>query len=191
MALTCPQCAAEMREVKAQAKVGYWLVLDQCPQCGGIWCDRWELFPITASEAARLDTVDQAQLLQAASGAASGECPRCRARLHAFRDPALPRDARIERCPNCEGLWLNRGELRRIKGAPVIRAYSPPKFDDAELDRLVQNIRDPQTAPTVTNLDAAWQNSGDPPAADDSLRALASGAGWLVLRAALRLLLPW
>jgi len=171
---------------------GYWLVLDQCPQCGGIWCDRWELFPITALEAARLDTVDQEHLLQAVPvAAASGECPRCRARLRLYRDPALPPDARIERCPNCEGLWLNRGALRRVKGQPLAPTPTAPKFADAELDRLVQNIRDPQAEPTVTNLDAAWHERGNSPESDDAVRALATGAGWLVVRAALRLLLHW
>jgi Zn-finger nucleic acid-binding protein len=40
MALTCPQCASPMNEVKAEAITGYLIVLDQCPHCGGIWCDR-------------------------------------------------------------------------------------------------------------------------------------------------------
>ena len=44
----CPHCAVTMREVTAHARTGYGLLLDQCPRCGGIWCDRWELFPLDA-----------------------------------------------------------------------------------------------------------------------------------------------
>src|SRR5512140_2259715 len=114
MALSCPQCASEMKEVKATATTGYLLALDQCPRCGGIWTDRWEVFPLSGAAADRLDPVDTAALHapQPANGAlrAPAECPRCRARLREFTDPTLPPDARIERCLNCEGMWFNRGE---------------------------------------------------------------------------------
>src|SRR5574337_914921 len=112
MALTCPHCASAMHEVTAEAITGYLIVLDQCPQCGGIWCDRWELYPVTAAAAERLDRVDQDALQQPIEAPNRPlECPRCRARLFRFRDATLPADARVERCPNCDGMWFNRGEV--------------------------------------------------------------------------------
>src|SRR5262249_5617218 len=161
----CPQCAATMREVQAAAAAGYCVLLDQCPACGGIWCDRWELYPVTRAAAEQIDRVDIAALQRpvAAAGEALGacdqiqlatedrsenlqsderaprapakgeqptaptcperrrrtpsaglECPRCRPRMFHFHDPGLPADSRIERCPNCDGMWLNRGELWRF-----------------------------------------------------------------------------
>src|SRR6266853_692928 len=47
-----------MREVHAEATTGYCVLLDQCPACGGIWCDRWELYPVTGAAAAKIDRVD-------------------------------------------------------------------------------------------------------------------------------------
>jgi Zn-finger nucleic acid-binding protein len=189
MALTCPQCAAPMHEVKAQAKLGYYISLDQCERCGGIWCDRWELFPITTAEAERVDHVDQAALSSAvASTPAELDCPRCRARLRPFHDPALPADARIERCPNCEGMWLNRGELRRFKehghtGSPSGTASA------ADAERLArQLLADGKSMPTVQNLDAAFQPA-EQDAADDVQGDLLTGAVWLIIRVLLRLLL--
>jgi Zn-finger nucleic acid-binding protein len=43
----------------------------------------------------------------------SGECPVCTLDLKPFKDPMLPPDASIKRCPGCSGLWLNRGDLKR------------------------------------------------------------------------------
>jgi Zn-finger nucleic acid-binding protein len=112
-----------MSEARAEATTGYLIVLDQCPRCGGIWCDRWELYPVTAEAAVRLDAVDKEALWHPTAAATVPlECPRCRACMRRFRDPVLPPDAHIERCPNCDGMWLNRGELRRFKcgdAAPI------------------------------------------------------------------------
>lgn len=191
--MTCPHCDAAMNEVRAEASTGYFIVLDQCPACGGLWCDRFELFPITAAAAARLDRVDPDALLKPV--AAIGEpltCPRCRARMRLFRDPVLPPDARIERCPNCEGLWLNRGELWRVKqhAGPAQHAVAPGA--PAQLDRLTQAVsRAPAHWPTIANLDSAFDA---PPLAerpDDLRHDLAREVLWLVVRAALRLLLHW
>lgn len=187
MALTCPQCAAPMNEVKAPTTTGYLVLLDQCPQCGGIWCDRWELYPITAAAAERIDNIDQTALRQPMVSAADElECPRCRARMRRFRDPTLPAEACIERCPNCEGMWLNRGELQRIKhhGTP------PAARTESELDRLATQLRgDPKMWPTVNNLDAAFDAVAPVADAGDMEREVASSAAWLIARLALRLLL--
>ncbi len=184
-----------MREVKAEAKTGYLIILDQCPRCGGIWCDRWELYPVTAAAAERIDHVDETALHQATAAAGESlECPRCRARMFRFRDPSVPQDARIERCPNCDGMWLNRGELRQFKaraeaaatlGAPGTQAAQGGE----ELDRLTHRALDPKSWPTVSTLDDAFEGSGQ--AADDAEMRdqLESDALWLVARAALRLLL--
>jgi hypothetical protein len=58
-AVRCPQCEVPMKPVTARANPGSLIELDQCGQCGGIWCDKWELFPIEADEAAHLELADQ------------------------------------------------------------------------------------------------------------------------------------
>ena len=114
--IRCPQCAISMREVTARANPGALIQLDQCPKCGGIWCDKWELFPIDPDEAERLDDVDEALLAsQVKLPRRSLFCPRCTARLQVCKDPAMPEDLLLERCLRCDGIWLNRGELKRYK----------------------------------------------------------------------------
>ena len=65
----CPHCAVAMREVAARTRSGYLVLLDQCSHCGGVWCDRWELFPLAPEEARRLDNVDEKLLHSATAGA--------------------------------------------------------------------------------------------------------------------------
>lgn len=185
----CPHCAVPMREVAARARSGYLILLDQCPQCGGIWCDRWELFPLAPEDAERIDAVDAAQLHAATSPPRSpGRCPRCTAALRPFRDPLLPPDARIERCPVCDGMWMNRGELARVK------RHSPPTRTPRPdvLAQLAASYGAASTWAKVANLDAATYASDDDDAAGaatDVRSLLWSTAPWIVLRALLRLLL--
>lgn len=183
----CPHCGVPMHSVSARARSGYCLLLDQCPRCGGIWCDRWELYPLAAEEAARLEALDDAKLRAAHPAAATpGRCPRCTAALRPFRDPALPADARIERCAVCDGMWLNRGELSRLKQ----RTPARPPGADAELIARVGGQLGASTAwSKVGNLDAATYAADDgPPGGEDWRTALSNAGPWLALAALLRLL---
>jgi Zn-finger nucleic acid-binding protein len=177
-----------MREVAARARTGYLIPLDQCPQCGGVWCDRWELFPLAAEEARRIDAVDQAQLhAAAADGVSAGRCPRCTTTLQPFRDPMLPADARIERCRVCDGMWMNRGALSRAKQrSPPTRGAS-----QAALDSLASTVGADSTWSKITNLDAATYAVDSDPTDDasETRAVLWSTAPWIVLRTLLRLLL--
>lgn len=112
----CPECSFPLKEVYAEANYGRVLLLDQCENCGGIWFDRWELYHLKDSEADRLDAFDKAKLLTPASFKKETHlCPKCNIALEHFKDTNLPKDANIERCRSCSGLWLNRGELAKYK----------------------------------------------------------------------------
>jgi Zn-finger nucleic acid-binding protein len=185
VALTCPQCSAAMREVHAEATTGYYVLLDQCPACGGIWCDRWELYPLTAAAAAKIDRVDDGALQRPLTATPEPlACPRCRARMFRFHDPALPHDARIERCPNCDGMWLKRGELLRFKQRGVPQ---PATTTELDVERLATQVSG-KPPPTVASLGAAFEPAANPAVPDDMTEELARGAVWLVARALIRLL---
>jgi Zn-finger nucleic acid-binding protein len=115
----CPQCKLSMHAVTARADPGTLIQLDQCRKCGGIWCDKWELFPIDADDAKRLDVApDVDDTLLTASVTTPRRtlyCPRCTAVLERCKDPALPADLLFERCSRCDGIWLNRGQMARYK----------------------------------------------------------------------------
>ena len=114
--LRCPQCDREMAEVTARAAPGSLIQIDQCGKCGGIWCDKWELYPVDGDEAERLNPIDLNLLC---GGIALQKkmlyCPRCADELDIFSDPILPKEIQLRRCRHCDGLWLNRGQFRRYK----------------------------------------------------------------------------
>jgi len=114
--IRCPSCRHEMNEVTVRANPGQLIVLDQCERCGGIWCDKWELFPVDTDEAERIDPLDE-ELLKDLKRLAKGPlyCPRCTAALRIFVEPILPKDIQLHRCGRCDGIWLNRGQFRRYK----------------------------------------------------------------------------
>ena len=142
--LKCPQCDREMAEVMARANPGSLIQLDQCRACGGIWCDKWELFPVDREDAERLDTVDENLLRERIQlPQKTLYCPRCADELRVFADPILPPDIVLQRCRHCDGIWLNRGQLRRYKdyqqktrqqkmgstaiAAKLLQVYADPK----------------------------------------------------------------
>ena len=114
--IRCPQCDHEMNQVKVHANPGQLIMLDQCGKCGGIWCDKWELFPVDPEEAERIDPLDES-LLKDRTALTQRQlyCPRCTAELQVFAEPILPKEIQLQRCGRCDGIWLNRGQFRRYK----------------------------------------------------------------------------
>jgi Zn-finger nucleic acid-binding protein len=93
----------------------------------------------------------------------------------------------LDQCPLCDGMWMNRGELARVKR----RTPLPPAAQRAALARLATSYGATSQWSKVANLDAATY-AADGEDADDSpdMRALLwSTAPWIVLRALLHLLL--
>lgn len=114
--LNCPQCDVPMQQVAVRANPGSLIQLDQCLRCGGIWCDKWELFSLDADDAERLDGLNE-KLLAAPAEIVSKPlyCPRCTSKLARLKEPLLPGDIVLQRCARCEGIWLNRGQMTRYK----------------------------------------------------------------------------
>jgi len=108
----CPGCGARLGRVRAEASYRRIIVLDQCPRCGGVWFDRWELYLLDDGAAESLEKVDEGLFLgRVPARKGSGECPVCAVPLVRFADPNLPPDSSIKRCGACGGLWLRRGEI--------------------------------------------------------------------------------
>ncbi len=126
--MNCPNCSQDLQSAKASSTLGRALVLDQCLSCGGIWFDRWELYQTSDGAIDTLDPVNVETLrLPTPISDKPFQCPKCSAVLSRFIDPLLPPDAHILRCPSCQGLWLNRGELRRFKEFQKGKLSSRPK----------------------------------------------------------------
>lgn len=189
--LRCPRCHSELKEVTAPARPGYLLILDQCPRCGGIWFDKWELFPVDEEAAKELDTIDKERLWQPVEAKdRSLSCPRCRCSLVHFHDPSLPEDVRIDRCQICEGMWLNRGMLRRYKEYQQERRRKAKGITADELRHLAHSYQEAKNWVAVRDLSGSLASAREEEVSTaEVIRDVVQGVGWVILQTLLRLLL--
>jgi Zn-finger nucleic acid-binding protein len=183
----CPDCHVDLSEVSARARTGYLLALDQCGHCGGVWFDRWELFPLADEEVGRLEAVDTEKLRAAVDESVGpGKCPQCAIHLRRFRDPVLPPDARVERCAVCEGMWLRRGQLSKVRKTDETTSSKR----DQQIRALAAHYGKEADWSKVSDLDAATHTveRGAPSAADVG-EILWSTAPWIILQVLFKMLL--
>lgn len=83
------------------------IVVDQCSTCQGLWLDASELATLVGS------WQDLPRGVSAQVCRDELRCPRCRSSLARRGYSELKRTI-IDHCPNCFGIWLDRGELERI-----------------------------------------------------------------------------
>jgi Zn-finger nucleic acid-binding protein len=85
--------------------------------CGGLWFDAFELAKVDESHELTDEELLRPKLNLAAQvgDAPKRPCPRCagvRLRRHFF---SPQRQVEIDTCPQCGGVWLDAGELQRIR----------------------------------------------------------------------------
>jgi Zn-finger nucleic acid-binding protein len=113
-AMQCPACARKLRRLKAGT-----VTLDACQGgCGGIWFDRDELDGVNREHGKTSDKVAEVTRDPAVSvdEASARSCPRCqRATALEQKLYTLGSGVILDRCPECEGVWLDHGELEKIR----------------------------------------------------------------------------
>ncbi len=131
-----------MHQVRITANYGQPLFLDQCDTCGGLWFDESELFRARQGEADKVDLIDTYILTQSTPVVNPVHCcPKDRAQLTRFTDQNFPQGIIVERCPVCNGFWLNRGEFTKFQHArgELLRPKEPTP-EDKKLQEQVQQI---------------------------------------------------
>jgi Zn-finger nucleic acid-binding protein len=106
--MDCPVCHNAMVTLELAE-----IEIDHCLACGGIWLDRGELEALIGSP-------DQAH--QAVHSLVPTPMPRERRRRCPLCDKRMDKvavgssrpEVLVDRCPQGEGLWFDRGELRQI-----------------------------------------------------------------------------
>jgi Zn-finger nucleic acid-binding protein len=116
--MICPNDKAEMHQVKVESHYGQPIILEQCNKCGGLWFDKFELHRTKLGEAEKIELLDSVSL-RTPSNIQGFEliCPKDQAKLARFTDPYFPKSIIVERCPVCDGFWLNRGEFTNYQKA--------------------------------------------------------------------------
>jgi hypothetical protein len=111
--MRCPACRNTLAETDAGA-----VRLDVCRGgCGGVWFDRFEikkldephepagedLFKIERDESIRVDPNKRLM------------CPRCQELVMMRHYFSVRKEIEIDECPGCGGIWLDHGELGKIR----------------------------------------------------------------------------
>ncbi len=112
--MKCPSCTRDLSAITVGA-----LTVDACQGgCGGLWFDNFELKKVDEEH-----EIDGRALLEIAvdpsvrvDHSERRRCPRC-AGIVMMRHFFSPKRAvEVDRCPGCNGYWLDPGELAAIRG---------------------------------------------------------------------------
>ena len=137
--MNCPNDNTEMHQVKILSHYGQSLFLEQCEHCGGIWFDESELYRAKQGEAEKIESLNSEILLTPSQiDSVQLLCPKDGAKLFHFTDNNFPKDIILERCPKCEGFWLNRGEFTKYQKAR--QEFLRPREKTPEDKKLEEDI---------------------------------------------------
>ncbi len=114
--MICPNCKSNLKKVKIlSVNKGFFIQLDQCPKCGGIWCDRYEAYQIPNKEAKKIDNLDINLVQKDTIIKKELACPKDNLILKQIKGPVIPEFLNINRCNKCQGIWFNQGELKKYR----------------------------------------------------------------------------
>ena len=104
--IECPRCWVALQQEEVEVR-GPNVIIDVCPTCGGIWLDSGELNRLLRDRklsqylTKHIGTQSKSQLV----------CPSC----GWLMDIETAEDVDVDVCLNCGGVWLDAGELEKLK----------------------------------------------------------------------------
>jgi Zn-finger nucleic acid-binding protein len=129
-----------MCRVKIEGHYGQPILLDQCKKCGGIWFDEMELFSARRGEAEKIEVFDSKRLWTPTNiEKRILRCPLDQSELFRFKDRYFLKGIILERCPSCNGIWLNRGDFTKFQKAR--QELTRPKARSSEDKKLEEDIK--------------------------------------------------
>lgn len=113
MTKNCPRCNNSL-SITALRGINNDINVDSCNNCGGIWFDKGGLSKVdkivepVAIEFRHIPSMEKQM--------ESIYCPQCSPKVK-MQKAAHPRDEKVimDYCPNCNGIWLDKGELEAIQ----------------------------------------------------------------------------
>ena len=108
--MQCPRCATELQE----RNLGGFkpVVVDNCPRCQGMWLDKGELDSLGDSVWVNIE--EDVEFLPPGTEHGHVTCPNCGTACEPLSPKDLP-ECIIDRCPSCEGFWLDKDELEGLR----------------------------------------------------------------------------
>lgn len=114
--------------------------------CGGLWLDAFELGKVDESHELTNEDLLRPQFNLAVTAQADPKrsCPRCTGirMLRHFFSPQ--RQVEVDTCPQCAGIWLDAGELQKIRAEQQSRNENKQM---TQLLSIVERVRLRQSEP--------------------------------------------
>lgn len=105
--MNCPKCQGVMHEIPFEG-----VVVDFCDSCKGIWFDEDEL-AFTTELSTDIPNISE---VEKEARTTEYSCPRCGSQQKLQEMKFIPVETLlIDRCPQCKGLWIDKGELPKIE----------------------------------------------------------------------------
>ncbi|MCA1991041.1 MAG: zf-TFIIB domain-containing protein [Coleofasciculus sp. S288] len=106
----CPKCGGRLEQVLCAG-----IEVDRCLYCKGMWFDSFEaetLKVVQGSESLDVGDPQTGDRLDKITGEV--DCPRCDRQMIRMVD-IDQHCIWYEKCPNCNGVWLDAGEFKKFK----------------------------------------------------------------------------
>ena len=157
-AMKCPNDNIEMYQVKVEGHYGQPILLEQCKKCGGIWFEEMELFGARHGEAEKIEVFNSKSLSTPANIEKRVlRCPSDQSRLFRSKDRYFLKGIILERCPSCNGIWLNRGDFTKFQQVrqelkrPIERSSEDKKLEE-DIKHILSVHRAEATSNTLEKL---------------------------------------
>lgn len=139
----CPKCKVELKNRRYKG-----VSVDECENCHGIFFDRGEL------ERAKTNADDDLRWLDfvlfsvtdfAKLRDEQGDCPKCSFAMEGMQYAGS--SVIISKCPNCQGVWLDKGEFGKIVAylENVVSSKSSAELADDLKHQVADVIVGPKT----------------------------------------------
>lgn len=111
--MKCPACGTPMEKMSVDN-----IMLDACTRgCGGVWFDRFELQRVDEgheSAGERLLELEGKPDVVVDHNKRR-KCPRCKNAVLMRHFFSVKKEIEVDECPSCAGVWVDSGELRKIR----------------------------------------------------------------------------
>ncbi|MBN1864204.1 MAG: zf-TFIIB domain-containing protein [Victivallales bacterium] len=121
--LNCPRC----EDIKLIRKNFEGTPVELCEECGGIWLNKGDLNKIAHPISGDIEYCSQEN--PGRKGPSTLECPVCKGVQLARANFIEFSDIMLDVCPECHGIWLDKGELEAINAEIDALAKIPESWD--------------------------------------------------------------
>ena len=111
--MNCPACNNQLAAMNVEG-----ISVDVCKDgCGGIWFDNFELSQVDEKHESVGESLLQVEKNPdiAVDHTQKRLCPKCENQKMRKHFMSVKRQAEVDECPACAGIWLDAGELGQIR----------------------------------------------------------------------------